>query len=283
MKATNKRKTITLIFALALIFVSKTPANAQTANVYGGGYSTGYGTVYGSFGLAMATQNMYNASQMQMQKAMARNAMIKKWGLAAVEKAEREAATKGSSASKSSNPKIVVPPPPKVRNHGVFRPDGTIDTGKAFADAFGETAEEKALIKRIYTATKGAYEKEATPKGWKNNIAGGLTFFTVTAMTVYHDTEEPTDDAVQTYYKVMNATLDEMPEFASVANNDKQSFNNMLIGFSGMLLAGYVEGKQNGDAETVANYQKLAGMLIKLVLKTEPDSLRIENGQIIIK
>jgi len=271
------------------MFVSNTLANAQTANVYGGGYSTGYGTVYGSFGLAMATQQMYNASQMQMQKTMARNAMIKKWGLAAVEKAEREArtgsssGTKGPGVSKSSNPKIVVPAPAPVRNHGVFRPDATVDTGKVFADSFGETAEEKALIKRIYTGIKAAYEKEAAPKDWKNNIAGGLTFFTITAMTVYHDGEEPTDDAIDTYYKVMNATLDEMPEFASVANKDKQGFNNMLIGFSGLMLAGYVEGKQNGDANTVANYQKLAGMLIKLVLKTEPDNLLIENGQIVMK
>ena len=73
----------------------------------------------------------------------------------------------------------------------MFRPDATVDTGNAMADALGETPEEKALIKQIYTATKAAYEKEAASKGWKNNIAGGLTFFTVTAMTVYRDAEEP--------------------------------------------------------------------------------------------
>jgi hypothetical protein len=46
-------------------------------------------TVYGTFGQAFATQNIYNT--MQMQKTMARNLMIKKWGLAPVGKAEREA------------------------------------------------------------------------------------------------------------------------------------------------------------------------------------------------
>ena len=277
--------------AVTFAFLSISVANAQTLNTYGGGYSTGYGTVYGSFGQAMATQNIYNTMQMQMQKTMARNLMIKKWGLAAVEKAEREAGsgsssssrTKSSGSSASSGSKIVVPPPRVVRNHGVFRPDATVDTGKALANALAETPEEKALIKRIYAATKAAYEKEAALKGWQNNIAAGLTFFTVAAMTVYRDAEAPSDGAVNNYFNVVNNALDEIREFATVSNKDKQSYNNMLIGFSGMLLAGNMEGKQNNDAATIATYQKLAGMLIQMVLKTDPDNLRIENGQIVIK
>ena len=286
MKRTTTENIAACAFLFAFVFLSVSAANAQTYNAYSGGYSTGYGTVYGSFGLAMATQNMYNASQMQMRKAMARQAMINKWGLAAVEKAEREAAAKSSSGAKTaapSNPEIVVPAPPVVRNHGVFRPDASVETGKALADALGDTPEEKALIAQIYSGTKAAYEKVAAGKGWKNNIAGGLTFFTVTAMTIYRDTEEPSDEAVDVYFKVVNASLDEMPEFAKVSNRDKQNFNNMTIGFAGLLLAGYTEGKQTNDADTVENYKKLARGLIKLVLKTDPENLRIENGQIVLK
>jgi len=158
MKRNNYKNIAVLAFALAFAFLSVGFVNGQTANVYGGGYSTGYGTVYGSFGQAMATQNIYNTMQMQMQKTMARNAMIKKWGLAAVEKAERESGSVASSNTKSSkpaNPKIAVSPPRVVRNHGVFRPDPAIDTGKALADALADTPAEKALIKQIYAATKG--------------------------------------------------------------------------------------------------------------------------------
>lgn len=280
----KRKKWITAsILSVGFLTLSVNAVEAQTANAYG--YSTGYGTVYGSFGLAQTVQTMYNTAQMQMQKTMARNAMIKRWGLAAVEKAERESAGKSSSAPKTapSNPQIVVEPPRVVRNHGVFRPDASLDTGKALADALGETPEERALVKQIYVGTKSAYEKAAAPKGWKNNIAGGLTFFTVTAMTVYRDTEEPTDEAVDTYYTVLNASLDEIPEFASVANKDKQNFNNMLIGFAGLLLAGYTEGKQKGDAATLDSYKKLAGGLIQLVLKTDPENVRIEGGQIVLK
>jgi hypothetical protein len=283
MRSKYQKSLATLTFAFAFAVLTTGVARAQTWNSSSGGYNTGYGTVYGSFGQAFATQNIYNTMQMQMQKTMARNAMIKRWGLAAVERAERQAASgSSSSGANTSGSQIVVSPPPVVRNHGVFRPDPTVDTGNALANALGETAEEKALIKQIYIATKDAYEKEATARGWKNNIAAGLTFFTVTALNVYWD-EEPSDEAANDYFKVLNTALDEIPEFATVANKDKQGFNNMLIGFSGLLTAGYLEGKQNNNADTLASYKKLAGMLIEMVLKTHPENIRIENGQIVMK
>ena len=266
-----------LFFSATFLSVGST--NAQTPNAWG--YGTGYGTVYGSYGLASTMQSMYNVARAQSQRTSSRNAMIKKYGLAAVEKAEREAASRSSSSP--SNPQIVVPPPPVVRNHGLYRPDPSVDTGKALADNLGDTPQEKALIKQIYAATKDAYDKEAALRGWKNNIAAGLTFFTVTAMTAYHNAEVPNDEAVNTYYQVMNLALDEMPELASVANKDKQAFNNMLIGFSGMLLAIYEEAKQNNDANALATSKKLAGMLIEMLLKTDPENLRVENGQIVMK
>src|SRR5688572_11209359 len=136
MKIGNYRKIAALTFALAFLSVGNT--NAQTPNAWG--YGTGYGTVYGSYGLASTMQSMYNVAQAQMQRRTARNAMIKKHGLAAVEKAEREA---GSGSSTGTNPQIVVPPAPVVRNHGVYRPDPSVNTAKALADNLGDTPEEK--------------------------------------------------------------------------------------------------------------------------------------------
>jgi hypothetical protein len=169
------------IFASSIVFLSFGVANAQIQAAGGGYYRAGYPTIYGSFGQASVAQSrMYDQVKVQNRRMTDRDALIKKWGLAAVEKAERETATKGVAPS---NPQIVVSPPPVVRNYGVFRPDLTVDSGKALADALGSTPEEKALIKQIFASTKVEYEKEAASRGWKNNIAAGLTFFTVTAMT----------------------------------------------------------------------------------------------------
>jgi len=250
-----------LAISIVVLFGAGT-LHAQTPNAWG--YTTGYGNVYGTFGLAQTMQTMYNATRRHTQTT----------------------SSLSSTSSKpvtQSNSQRAVPPPSVVRNYGAFRPDKTVDTGKPFSDALGETTEEKALILKIYTATKTGYEKEAAAKGWSNNIAGGLTFFTIVAINVYRDGQEPSDEGIETYCKAVNASLDEIPEFASVTNKDKQNFNNMLIGFSGLMLAAYTEGKQNGDAATLDGSKKLAGMLINMVLKTDPENLRIENGQIVLK
>ncbi len=76
-----------------LMVVLASSAMAQTWNSNAGGWNTGYGTVYGSFGSAMATQNMYNTMQLNIQRATMRQAMINKWGLAAVEKNAEKKAT----------------------------------------------------------------------------------------------------------------------------------------------------------------------------------------------
>jgi hypothetical protein len=280
MEIRNYKKLAALTFIIAFLCAGVAIAQIQAAG--GGYYRAGYPTIYGSFGQASAAQSrMYDQVKVQTRRMTERDALIKKYGLAAVEKAEREAAAPKGSAP--SNPQIVVSPPPVVRKYGVFRPDPTVDTGKALADALGSSPEEKALIKQIYTATQAAYDKEAATRGWKNNIAAGLTFFTVAAMTAYHDAEQPSDEAINAYYKLMNAALDEMPEMAAAANKDKQGFNNTLVGFGGLIFAGYTEGKQNNDAKALAGNKKLASMLIQMVLKTDAENLRIENGQIVMK
>ena len=276
----------TSIFVLPLFCVLFAAASfGQTYNSNTGGYNTGYGTVYGSYGLAMATQNMYNFNQMNMQRLTMRQAMINKWGKAAVEKAEREAAAGRSTTSggtragtKAESGPVIAP----LKNVGKFRPIANTVSVNALADAVGETPEEKQLIRNIFKATKTAFEKEAGPRGWSNNIAGGLAFFTVTAMTVYHD-EEPSEEASQAFFFTLNQTMDEVPEFAAMTNKQKQEFYDLMIGFSGILLAGYMEGKESGDRETVAAYQKIAGGLIELVLKVDPRNLRTENGSIVIR
>ena len=263
-----------LIVPAILLAVFALPSFGQTYNSATGGYNTGYGHMYGSLGMAMATQNLYNSMQIQMQRAMMREAMIKQHGRAAVEKAERDAA--GPAASST----IKVPPARVVRNYGKFRPDATVDTGKLLGDTLGSSPEEKALLKQIYESVKASYEKEVSAKGWQNNVAGALTFFIVSSATVYHDDPEPSDAAVAALYEAISASIDEIPEFGKLTNKEKVAFNNLLVAFAAIPLATYAEGKQNGDAATVKTAGQLAGQLLQMVMKTDPDKIRFENGTV---
>ena len=250
-------------FTLAFTFLAAT-ADSQWGSPNAYGYSTGYGVVYGTFNQAALVQSMYNVARC----------------------AELNCSGRGQPAKQVPNnraPQAKTPTAPVVRNYGLFRPDPSVDTGKLISETLGSSPEEKALIKQIYAATKESYEKEAAAKGWKNNIAGALTFFTTAAATIYHDSPEPETAGVDAFYKTVNESIDSIPDFGSIPNKDKQHFNNMMIGFGGMLLAIYTEGKQNDHAETVAASRKLAGVLIELVLKADPEKIRIENGRIVLK
>src|SRR5688572_13783343 len=250
---------VSWLFA-AVVLSTFAPVQAQTPNAWG--YSTGYGNVYGSFGLASTMQSMYNVARAQ--------ALNRSSG--------RPAASSAGPAGQSAPPA-----PTKARNYGIFVPDRSVDTAKTFANALGSSPEERALIERICRTTKTEFEKEAATRGWRNNMAGGLTFFTVTAIVVYRDAEEPSKEAADSHFALMNATLDEIPALARISNKDKQGFKDMTVGFAGLLLAGYVEGKQNNDRATLDIYKKLAGMLIEIVLKTDPENLRMENGRIVFR
>lgn len=278
-------KSVSVIFVSAFVLLSFTFVDGQTWNSNAGGYNGGYGQVYSTWGLANATQNMEFTMKMAMQRSMARIQMEKQFG----KKRTAEAIANANKYSNSTNSRqkqsanVNVEKPRVVNNYGVFKPVSTVDTGKLLADTLSETPEEKALLKRIYTETKNAFEKQVAGKGWKNNIAGGLTFFIVTSATVYHDTPEPSDETVDALYNAINESIDEIPKFGKLPDQTKQEFYNKMIGFSGLLLAGYTEGKQEENAETLAAYKQLSGILIELVLKINPDNMSFKNGGFEIK
>ncbi|MEW5741679.1 MAG: DUF6683 family protein [Myxococcota bacterium] len=259
---------------LSLLLLLASPAFAQIWNSNAGGWNTGYGTVYGSFGLAQATQGMYNTMQMNLARATMRQAMINKWGLAAVEKAEREAA----AGKQPSQPGLEVQPPRPVKNQGVFKPDKKVNTAKTLADGLGGTPEEKQFVTAIFQATKQSFEAQPETKAWRNNIAGALAFFLIGNITIYQGAEEPSDEASQALFVAINQMVDEVPEFGKMSNKDKQAFYDTLIGFTGIPLALATEANEKQDAEGAAAARAMSGELLKLVLKVDPAKLKIENG-----
>jgi hypothetical protein len=260
-------------FFRALIVLLAVPAFAQSWNSNAGGWNTGYGTVYGSFGYAMATQNIYNTTQMQIQRLTMRQAMINKWGLAAVEKAEREAA----SGKKSTAPEglTVAAPPPAPKNSGAFKPSKST-VAKQLGDAIGSTAEEKAAVTQIAAATKQAFEAQPETQSWKNNVAGALTFFMLSNVVIATEAPEPSDEASQALFRAVNLALDATPELAKASAKDKQQLYDLLIGFTGLPLAIYTEAKERGDTAQMKQAQELAAQLVQLVLKVDAKSIKLQ-------
>lgn len=262
-------------------------ANAQTWNSNAGGYNGGYGQVYQSFGLAQATMQMQQTTQMQINKLIMQKAMERRWGKAAVARAQQNAARSGSSSSTgsysgsssgSSASRTAATPAGRSaaapKNFAAFKPSPQANNYKLIADTLGTTADEKAYLNSLFIETKKALEAELAKTGRKNNIAAAMTFFIVSNVTVYHGDPEPGDDVTEALFEGINQIFDETPEMASVPNREKQFMYDMMIAFGGLSYAGYLYGKENNDQGTAKAYQKLAGELLKQALKLDAEKIR---------
>lgn len=249
-----------------------TSAFSQSWNSNAGGWNTGYGTVYGSFGMAMATQNIYDSMRLNMQRSTMRAAMIKKHGLAAVEKAEREA-----KAGKSVPPGMqVTAPVPQSKHTGAFKPAKSTPYARQLGDALGSTAEEKRAISQIAVATRQAFEAQPETQTWKNDVAGALTFFLLGNLTIAADAEEPTEEASQALFNAIGLAIDATPEFARASQKEKQQLYEVLIGFTGVPLAIYTDAKERGDARQLQQARELSAQLLKLVFKQDAAQLQFK-------
>lgn len=260
-------KKLSAVLAITLaIFVFKSLSFGQV-QMSSNSYMTGYGQVYGSFGYAMAVQNSYQTTQNLLYNL--RRKSTSKNGSNST--ASNSSASKNSSQTISSAPKY----------YGKFRPVAPVDVAKTLSDLY-EKPEERKQMRLVVETVQKLYQDEAENRNWGNNLAGGMTFFLVVMSTVYHDTQQPNDEVIKAIFEAVNQSVDAVPEFGKASDKDKNTLNDMLVGFAALPFLTYIEGKKEGNADTVKTAQILAGEMIKMVLKTEPQNVRFDNNSLTI-
>lgn len=176
---------------------------------------------------------------------------------------------KGSSGNKSSSTSSKTNPAgTNVRAAGQFTPVTGAESFEQIAASITDVAQERQLIAQTAAVMKSTMEEEYAARGWKNNVAGAVTFFTVSMLTVYYE-KEPSEEVKNAIFESYNTA----PEFASASNKDKQSLYNALLTYSGMPLLFYLKGKQEGNDGTVQQAKALAKHNLKTLLKADPESL----------
>jgi len=247
---------------VVLAFVS-VMVSAQTQ---GGGAAAGVGRVYEAAGKSTAARELQRKMNTALIRAVAREKAV-----------ARSAADR--SRPKSARPApMPVSPPTSTDTTAFFKPDPGSNYMTAMADQLGTTAAEKEQLRQIFALTKEAFEKEVAAKGRSNNLPAAFTLFIATMVTVYHDDPEPSDEAVDKLWDGMSSALTEMPELKNLTNEEKQQMYDMLVAFSGLVLAGYTQAKMSGNAESLKVFKALSGGLIQTVLKTVPEKLRFGKG-----
>lgn len=176
---------------------------------------------------------------------------------------------KGSSGNKSSaSSSRPSSTNSSVRATGKFTPVAGAESFEQIAASISDVEQEKQMIAQTASVMKSTMEEQYTARGWKNNVAGAVTFFTTSMLTVYYE-KEPSDDIKNAIFDVYNTA----PEFASASNKDKQNLYNALLTYSGMPLLFYLKGKQEGNEGLVQQAKSLAKLNLKTLLKADPESL----------
>jgi hypothetical protein len=234
------------------------------AQKQGGAAATGFGKAYEAAGKTTAARELQRKMNTTLLRAISRAGGSRSTAVPF----RKAPAIKGK-------PSDVAPAPTAPQNsYAVFTPDPASNYSDSLADTIGSTPEEKAAMRQLFAGTKTSFEQEVAKNGRSNNLSAAFTFFIASAVTVYHDDPEPSDEAVDKLWDGMSSTLDEMPELAGLTNDEKQQMYDTLVSFSGLVLAGHMLGKQTGDKEMQRLYKQLSATLIQTVLKTEPDKLR---------
>lgn len=241
------------------------------------GAAGGYGKVYEAAGKAPATRGLQQGMGATLQRAVQKSRVAAgRSGTSKPGRAQMKSTSPGRPAIEPIRPAAT------ANNYAFFRPDSNIDTFGSLADALGSNTNERAMLRSLFSETKKAFETEVAAKGRANNLAAAYTFFVAASTMVYHDDPEPSDEAIDKLWDGMNAVFDETPDFANVPNTDKQQLYDTLLAFSGLILAGQMEAKNNGDEETLKVFKQLSGVLIQTILKTDPEKVRFKNGSLMI-
>lgn len=261
------RTTFRVIGICLSILLAVFNAAAQREGRAGGNY----GRVFEASGGSAAAQSLKNKLGNALRAALSRPATRTP--------ARRTArpATTPSRTGRTTSPTTTDDPPAYTS----FRPNPANDSMAVLAETLGTTPQEKLLYKQVFSATKTAFENEVAKKGRKNNISAALTFFIGSTVWVYHNSEEPSDAALDTLWDGLEGALENTPEMSQLSDADKQLLYDMLIGFSGIVLASYTEAKRTNDGDLLLTSQVLAGSLLQLVLKSDPEKLRFTSTGLI--
>jgi hypothetical protein len=152
----------------------------------------------------------------------------------------------------------------------LFTPVAGSDAVKQLADSLGNTPEERRQILQLAAAGKDMFALKYKGK-WRNTIAGAMTFFITSVVTVESE-REPDADAQQRLFDSLNALLAQS-DIARASDKDKTALYDALLACAGLPLVFYVDGKQHGNAAQVEQAKTMAAGFSRKLMHVEPQAL----------
>lgn len=198
-----------------------------------------------------------------------------------IERLLKKKASGGTVLTAGGRPKPVSPPPARavpVNASVIFRPGKSPGVDTALATAFATNPTEKQALLQLFEQVRKGYETEVAKEGKSNNLAAAMTFFIASNVVAYHRTDLPSDEMTEDLFITLRDLMISAPEMSKLTNTEKQQMHDWLVYMGGFVLAGYLDAKENNDAESLDNYRSIANASTKIVLGVDVSQLTFSSS-----
>lgn len=133
-----------------------------------------------------------------------------------------------TSAPTASKATAVAPTAPVTTK---FRPSGKRILMPQIVASLTQDKEQQKVLTKLFTDSFDVYEKEALAKGFENDVAGAIAYFTYVAFTLQGS--EPTEKGIEALALGLREGLGD--KYATVSNTDKQNFYEFMVTMASFL------------------------------------------------
>jgi hypothetical protein len=184
------------------------------------------------------------------------------------------------SSSAEAEPTESEPLPPVGASAFVPRADRL--QVQAVAAGLTDDPQLRAGLADLFEAGLQQFEAVAREDGREHNVALAFTYLVGVSYLVYTGGEEPSERALEAVWEAVHRTLAGSQDFQRSSHAERQGFYETLVMLATLPLAGYQEGRETGDAETLATYRALAGELLSTLFDAAPDEVRFTADGLIV-
>jgi hypothetical protein len=164
-----------------------------------------------------------------------------------------------------------------------FRPVGNTGIGSLLAKSFTQKTDEQIQLVALFESIKSQYEKNVREKRLSNNLAVATAFLIEVCVTVFHDQPEQSDAATDALIRQIASTYLTNGATARMSNAEKHQLHDTFVYLAALAYGGYKVSKDSNDLPTMEQYQTIAGMLLKELLKIEPQRINMNDAGLAIR
>jgi hypothetical protein len=266
---TSKTLRLRVGFLLSLLALASVAANAQ--------YMGAFGVPYNNPVSATLSTNVWNNWVVyELQRKKAQGAQGSTAGSSTT---SPSSAPKSSAAAAQAAQKRAQATEASLR----FQPTGTRLLTPKLVESLGKTQVQKDQVSALVTAIFQEFDKQAQKLGKPNDLAFALSYFLAQNATLYRGKPDPKDEQFLELRETVAAAMGQSGGFAKMTDRQKQETYEMLVSYTGLVYATYLDAKQRGDKDTMKTMRELAGLNLKSITHIEPERINFTDQGFTIK